>query len=70
LSLSFEDRLGDLIIEQKSIRTRLPPFFANLLPEGHMREYLASQAKVNSQREFYLLAALGKDLPGALSVRP
>lgn len=69
LSLSFIDRLGDLIINQKIIRTRLPPFFANLLPEGHMREYLASQAKVNSQREFYLLSALGKDLPGSLTVR-
>lgn len=70
LSLSFKDNFGDLITNIKSTRTRLPPFFANLLPEGHMRDYLALQAKVDPQREFYLLAALGKDLPGALKVRP
>ena len=35
-----------------------------------MREYLASQAEIDPQREFYLLAALGKDLPGALKVQP
>lgn len=69
LSLSFKDPMGDLITNVPTTRTRLPPFFANLLPEGHMREYLASQAKINPQREFYLLAALGKDLPGALTVR-
>lgn len=69
LSISFQDSLGDLIVDQKWTRTRLPPFFANLLPEGHMREYLASQANVNAQREFYLLAVLGNDLPGALKVQ-
>ncbi len=69
LSLSFKDSMGDLITNVTPTRTRLPPFFANLLPEGHMREYLAAQAKTNPQREFYLLAALGKDLPGALTVR-
>ena len=69
LSLSFKDVLGELITDPPQTRTRLPPFLANLLPEGHMREYLASQAGVNPQREFYLLAALGKDLPGALKVK-
>jgi serine/threonine-protein kinase HipA len=68
LSQSFTDQLGDLIVDHKITRTRLPPFFSNLLPEGPMREYLATQAKVNPQREFYLLAALGEDLPGALKV--
>lgn len=70
LSLSFRDIFGDLITTSRPTRTRLPPFFANLLPEGHMKEYLASQANVNPEREFYLLAALGKDLPGALKIRP
>jgi serine/threonine-protein kinase HipA len=69
LSLSFKDSFGDLITHIKTTRTRLPPFFSNLLPEGHMRDYLASQAKIDPLREFYLLAALGKDLPGALKVR-
>ena len=69
LSLSFKDRAGDLIIKPEQARTRLPTFFSNLLPEGHMREYLAAQAKVPIDREFYLLLALGKDLPGAIKVR-
>lgn len=70
LSLSFKDSLGDLISDIRPTRTRLPPFLANLLPEGHMRNYLASQANVNSEREFFLLAALGQDLPGALKAIP
>lgn len=70
LSQSFKDISGELIVDQKPVRTRLPPFFANLLPEGHLREYLANQAGVNPNREFFLLAALGKDLPGALKVSP
>lgn len=69
LSLSFKDVYGDLIETSKPTRTRVPPFFSNLLPEGHMREYLAKQAKVNPQREFYLLSVLGKDLAGALTLR-
>src|SRR5262249_39150266 len=69
LSLSFKDSMGELMTEPQLTRARLPPFFANLLPEGHMREYLASQAGVHPQREFFLLAALGKDLPGALKVK-
>src|SRR5262249_25534038 len=64
LSLSFKDVLGHLISDVRPTRTRLNPFFSNLLPEGFMRDYLASHAKVNPQREFFLLAALGKDLPG------
>lgn len=68
LSLSFKDIYGELITDIKSVRTRLPPFFANVLPEGPMRNYLASHAKVNPAREFYLLAALGNDLPGAIKV--
>lgn len=70
LSLSYRDMYGDLITNIKSTTTRLTPFFSNLLPEGHMREYLAKQAQINPQREFYLLTALGKDLPGALKVHP
>lgn len=70
LSLSFKDEFGNLITDLKPTRTRLLPFFANLLPEGYMREYLASHAKVNPDREFYLLQVLGRDLPGAVSVGP
>jgi serine/threonine-protein kinase HipA len=40
------------------------------LPEGHLREYLAMRAGVKPEREFFLLAVLGGDLPGALVVTP
>jgi len=44
LSLAFKDRFGGLIADIAPTRTRLPPFFANLLPEGPMRAYLADHA--------------------------
>jgi serine/threonine-protein kinase HipA len=49
---------------------RVPVFFSNLLPEGPLRDYLAKRAQVNPDREFFLLAVLGADLPGALVVAP
>lgn len=70
LSLAFKDQFGELITQIKPTQTRVPPFFSNLLPEGAMRDYLAKQAGVKSQREFFLLAALGKDLPGAITITP
>ncbi|MBZ6078909.1 type II toxin-antitoxin system HipA family toxin [Microvirga puerhi] len=70
LSLSFYTGSGSLITETRPTQTVLPPFFSNLLPEGHMRSYLAEQAGVKEQREFYLLWVLGRDLPGAVTVRP
>lgn len=54
----------------RAVAMRLPTFFANLLPEGHLRDYLAARAGVKPQREFFLLAVLGADLPGALVVEP
>jgi len=70
LSLSFKDQHGGLITEIDPTRTRVSPFFANLLPEGKMREYLAERAGVNPKREFFLLWVLGRDLSGALEVHP
>ncbi len=70
LSLSFKDAYGELITDIRPTRTRVAPFFANLLPEGPLREYLARRAGVNEKREFYLLWVLGQDLPGALTIRP
>jgi serine/threonine-protein kinase HipA len=69
LSLSFKDALGGLITDVRPTQTRLPVFFANLLPEGTMRDYLAARAGVNPEREFFLIAILGRDLPGALEIR-
>ncbi|HEY4084621.1 MAG TPA: type II toxin-antitoxin system HipA family toxin [Bryobacteraceae bacterium] len=70
LSLSFKSRGGGLLTAARTIRRRLPSFFSNLLPEGHLREYLAQHAGVKAEREFFLLAALGQDLPGALTATP
>jgi serine/threonine-protein kinase HipA len=46
------------------------PFFSNLLPEGHMRDYLAERAGVSPVREFFLLWVLGQDLPSAITIKP
>ncbi|WP_460588364.1 HipA N-terminal domain-containing protein, partial [Haliea atlantica] len=37
LSLGFKDSLGGLMTDFKPVRTKVMPFFSNLLPEGHMR---------------------------------
>jgi serine/threonine-protein kinase HipA len=70
LSLSFKGQSGGLVIPTRAVTARLPVFFSNLLPEGHLREYLATRAGVKQHREFFLLAVLGSDLPGALTVAP
>ncbi|MCP3663228.1 MAG: type II toxin-antitoxin system HipA family toxin [Gammaproteobacteria bacterium] len=70
LSLSLKDALGELITDIRPTRTRVPPFFSNQLPEGHMRDYLAKKAGVSPKREFFLLWALGRDLSGAITVIP
>lgn len=68
LSLAFKSEAGGLIRDHASTQTRLLPYFSNLLPEGRMRDYLAERAGVKSSREFFLLWALGADLPGATRI--
>ena len=70
LSLSFKDTFGELITDSRPTQTRLPAFFANLLPEGALRTYLAKRARVKPTREFFLAWVLGHDLPGALQIVP
>ena len=70
LGLWFKDVYGNPIIDFAAKQKRLLPFFSNLLPEGYLRKYLARLAGVNQEREFYLLWALGRDLPGAITVEP
>jgi serine/threonine-protein kinase HipA len=70
LSLSFKDEYGGLDTETRPTRTRVPTFFSNLLPEGHLRTYLAERARVHRDREFFLLWVLGSDLPGAVRIVP
>jgi len=69
LSLSFYDENRELITEPEQFRTKVPPFFSNLLPEGRLREYLAELAGIKDVREFFLLWLLGADLPGAVIVQ-
>ena len=70
LGLNFKDTLGELITEFRPYRTQVMPFFSNLLPEGHLRTYLAERANIKPMREFFLLWALGRDLPGAITILP
>jgi serine/threonine-protein kinase HipA len=70
LSLSYKGQAGGLVVPTRSVAMRLPSFFSNLLPEGHLGDYLAARAGVKPHREFSLLAVLGADLPGALVVEP
>lgn len=52
----------------KSTRQKLPPFFSNLLPEGVLRDYIASEHKINPHDEYRMLSILGQDLPGAIRI--
>ena len=69
LSLSFKDSLGGLLTDFRPMRMQVEPFFSNLLPEGPLRRYLADRAGVKEVREFFLLWALGIDLPGAVTLK-
>ena len=66
LGLAFNDEHGGIVTDQRPTRRRAPPYFANLLPEGHLRRYIAARAEVNETRDFPLLRLLGGDLPGAV----
>ena len=70
LSLGFKDSLGEIITDFKPTKTKLLPFFSNLLPEDEMRRYLAERANVNPEREFFLLWVLGQDLTGGMTIKP
>jgi serine/threonine-protein kinase HipA len=70
LSLSYKGQAGGLVTTVRAVSRRLPPFFSNLLPEGHLRTYLAEKAGVKPEREFFLMAVLGADVAGAVTVEP
>jgi serine/threonine-protein kinase HipA len=69
LSQSMLDSHGQPRVPRRSSFGRLPAFFSNLLPEGRLRTYLAERAGVDEHDELALIAALGDDLPGALTIR-
>jgi len=64
LGLRFEEQRGATL----RANVRLPPWFSNLLPEGRFREWIAQARGVSEHREMDLLAHVGHDLPGAVSV--
>jgi serine/threonine-protein kinase HipA len=67
LSQSFED---DLMRTYWGRRPgELPAFFANLLPEGRFKEVLESNLNLSDADDLAFLAAVGDDLPGAVSLR-
>lgn len=70
LSLAYKASGGGLVTRARPTVRRLPPFFTNLLPEGHLRPYLAGKAGLKSAQEFALMAVLGADLSGAVVIQP
>ena len=70
LSLCFRSASGGIRDRVYAHRQKVHPFFSNLLPEGDLRKYITAGLNINSEREFFLLAALGADLPGAVTVKP
>lgn len=48
----------------------LPPWFANLLPEGALRTMVERGMRAGNVSDFDVLEWLGGDLPGAVVVRP
>ena len=46
------------------------PFFAGLLPEGELRRRIAQQCQLSQANDFSLLAAIGGDCAGAVSLTP
>jgi serine/threonine-protein kinase HipA len=72
LSQSLLSANGGLIKDFKPTAVHLPPLFANMLPEGKLRETLEKHhgAVVRPGNDFDLMVALGRDLPGAVVATP
>jgi serine/threonine-protein kinase HipA len=65
LSQSFED---DLDRTYRSKRDVLPAFFANLTPEGQLRDVIEASLGLPRGDSLALLAAVSIDLPGAVEI--
>jgi serine/threonine-protein kinase HipA len=70
LSFSFLGADGLPKQQTRITNTKIHPWFANLLPEGHLRQYVADQHGFHQKRDFPLIVALGGDLPGGVIVEP
>jgi len=70
LSLGFKGRDGGIHYHPKLFNKKVHPFFANLLPEGGLRQRIAERNGVSQERDLPLLEHLGEDLPGAVVILP
>lgn len=63
----FEDDLRKIYSGKRGM---LPPWFANLVPEGALRDLLRQSLNLDTDADLPLLVAVGRDLPGAVEVLP
>lgn len=68
LTQGFIDAYGRLRVRPGRVG-RVMPFFANLLPEGDLRAYIAEHAGIDRRDDLALLWLTGTDLPGAVTAR-
>jgi serine/threonine-protein kinase HipA len=67
LSWGYYDAYRQLRTKSNPQKGKIPPFFANLLPEADLRRYVAYRASLPDDDEFGLLWVTGDDLPGAVT---
>jgi serine/threonine-protein kinase HipA len=68
LSWGFYDTYGRLRARRYAANPEAPGFFANLLAEGHLRQYTAHRAGLARDDDFGLLWVTGNDLAGAVTL--
>lgn len=68
LGQKFEDDLTQVYRSRRGYG--LPDFFANLIPEGPLREVIVETADLAPDDDLALLDFVGRDLPGAVTVQP
>ena len=68
LSQGFFDTYGRLRVRRPRLGSIIP-FFANVLPEGDLRRYIADRAGIDHRNDLAMLWLTGGDLPGAVTAR-
>lgn len=68
LGQNFEDDLEKVHHGRRN--QGLPDFFVNLLPEARLRDLIELTASLKAGDDPSLLACVGRDLPGAVVIRP
>jgi serine/threonine-protein kinase HipA len=67
LGQRFEDDLEKMYRSRRG--QRLPDFFANMVPEGRLRDLIEESGGLEEGDDLALLAFVGGDLPGAVAVQ-